>query len=561
MSSSLNSFTPFTAFLHCNDPPPDDVAVKLRVVVEGSKKELDAIQKKMKLIDTEEQALHAKLAELGRKKQTLSQRAAQLDANIRTHIPISSSLRRLPIEILAHIFFIASPSFVSPLARKVEPWTLAQVSRRWRSVALGTPCLWSAISLDLSHFPTLMAIPKAPVTILEDVLHRSSNHDLSIRFISPLEPPIKPHTAATAKWFETLISHCERCKTIDFTFNGYLVLPLDNLTNRLPRLESFRIHFEDPEDLETGYDPSLISFGIAPSLHSVYISDFDNPPLIVLPWNQLRSLSMYRGNAEDISYLLGLCPLLNQLDFREFHSEYSVYPSVNFVPTEFTHSNLTSLHLHHTDVLRIFERSFLPSLQSLDLGEIDRDFDGLGLVRFLKRNCSSPLTTLSFILRLCYPDDDGAKTLHFIHALSLATQVSSLIVTLEFSLPLPFLTAGLANEYSLPALQALKIQYSAWSFFSAPAFGCEFVDMVEARMTAPKGRLVDLQVTFTTTADEASLLPNLSDGDRDRLKALNNAELGRKISIEWFNNSKRECSPYSLHIALSAAFLESGILV
>ncbi|EIW84805.1 hypothetical protein CONPUDRAFT_48069, partial [Coniophora puteana RWD-64-598 SS2] len=80
--------------------------------------------------------------------------------NVRTRLSRSatecrrlvSAVGRLPVEILSEIFILARPQYHglrldpsdhSSVQKYLQPsFTVAQVCRRWRSIALGTPRLW-----------------------------------------------------------------------------------------------------------------------------------------------------------------------------------------------------------------------------------------------------------------------------------------------------------------------------------------------------------------------------------------------------------------------------------
>ncbi|KAJ7646956.1 hypothetical protein FB45DRAFT_708065, partial [Roridomyces roridus] len=71
---------------------------------------------------------------------------AQLFKYHSDNVSILSPLRRMPPEVLTDIFSWTLPA-LHPMhgnARDVNqsPWTLAQVCRRWRDVALSTSSLW-----------------------------------------------------------------------------------------------------------------------------------------------------------------------------------------------------------------------------------------------------------------------------------------------------------------------------------------------------------------------------------------------------------------------------------
>ncbi|KAJ7608988.1 hypothetical protein FB45DRAFT_670999, partial [Roridomyces roridus] len=56
-----------------------------------------------------------------------------------------SPLRRMPPELLRHIFGFALPILASEVDGRVtshSPWTSTHVCSRWRDIAISTPSLW-----------------------------------------------------------------------------------------------------------------------------------------------------------------------------------------------------------------------------------------------------------------------------------------------------------------------------------------------------------------------------------------------------------------------------------
>ncbi|KAJ6539896.1 hypothetical protein DFH09DRAFT_1397099, partial [Mycena vulgaris] len=89
----------------------------------------------------------------------LSRRRTDLLEALDAHKSISSSIRRLPPEILGEIFswsvnaayHFGDISEVSGVLVHNAPWVLTRVCRRWSAVALGNLALWSMLFLDLDR--------------------------------------------------------------------------------------------------------------------------------------------------------------------------------------------------------------------------------------------------------------------------------------------------------------------------------------------------------------------------------------------------------------------------
>ncbi|KAJ7609076.1 hypothetical protein FB45DRAFT_712546, partial [Roridomyces roridus] len=76
----------------------------------------------------------------------LESQRAQLSQYSHQNAAILSPLRRMPPEVVVQIFLRTLPSFYESNGdasdARGSPWTLAQVSGRWREISLSTASLW-----------------------------------------------------------------------------------------------------------------------------------------------------------------------------------------------------------------------------------------------------------------------------------------------------------------------------------------------------------------------------------------------------------------------------------
>ncbi|KAJ7250454.1 hypothetical protein B0H12DRAFT_1001162, partial [Mycena haematopus] len=67
----------------------------------------------------------------------------KLEVEIRMHESGLSPLRRVPPEILSHIFALTLPP-EQPDA-EAAPWTISVVCVRWRAIVTSQPCFWTSV--------------------------------------------------------------------------------------------------------------------------------------------------------------------------------------------------------------------------------------------------------------------------------------------------------------------------------------------------------------------------------------------------------------------------------
>ncbi|KAK0435728.1 hypothetical protein EV421DRAFT_2039003 [Armillaria borealis] len=136
--------------LRCNDPPSDSELSDFQNVTKSGPG---------RIADLDEKITRAK-----EHLTSLIHERNVLEANIGDARTLSSPIRRLPFDVLRDIALATIPSryevMNSPVLRmdsandldsRESPWTLAQVSQRWRLTILNAPELWSSMSLVITH--------------------------------------------------------------------------------------------------------------------------------------------------------------------------------------------------------------------------------------------------------------------------------------------------------------------------------------------------------------------------------------------------------------------------
>lgn len=283
------------------------------------------------------------------------------------HKGLLSPVRRLPYRVLAQIFYFC--------ANDMEPcwtlprWTLAQVSRRWRAVALSYPEIWGVVP------PIRLPMKdngKKLVPVLQEVLHRSGEHPLSIH-ISSDEDGAVDHPI-----FQLLIKHCMRWRIVvmDLEVCDFKALT-QFIRRRLSSLYSLKITVRVPHD----EDYVLEAFSIAPMLREV---DIDCPQVqLLIPWEQL---TRYTECSTDPIGVIQVLSGSSEINYLSYSTQAIVAFQGHLKPK--TLSNITTLHLNsYNPGTSIIASLTLPALIDLHVRSLDTSLVDDLVDLTLRSNC------------------------------------------------------------------------------------------------------------------------------------------------------------------------------
>ncbi|KAJ7189131.1 hypothetical protein C8R46DRAFT_35107 [Mycena filopes] len=256
----------------------------------------------------------------------------------------NAPVRRLPNEVLVEIFRLCeSDARTEPSRDPILPqsWdheskkelrrvggghlvALSQVSAHWRHLVLGTPTLWSTITLDLRCWEHAVANPSRAHQQMIELLHlaivRGQQTPLTIQVTGA--GPCHPLA------LQTLASAAPRWRTARFAVDSELLLHLADITGRLPLLETLQINAL-AEDVETLREVGRF-FASAPRLRSVA---FRGPLAAIgdLPIEQL-GYCQYNGLvAED---LVPLLLHMQRLPNSELHLQLDCHAIATALPLQ-----------------------------------------------------------------------------------------------------------------------------------------------------------------------------------------------------------------------------------
>ncbi|KAL0575907.1 hypothetical protein V5O48_006080 [Marasmius crinis-equi] len=287
----------------------------------------------------------------------LSAERDRLGGFVDTYKRILNPVRRLPGDVMREIFLASldpgkevypGANQHDSLSPKKMPWTLGQVSRRWREAALSCPSLWSFIGIEFPEIELTRAWSEGMGAQLGRQLRRSGTSMLSISLHS------MHHWDAQA--FSLLLtaicSHSSRWETLRVNLDLPQLHSLGTfIEGELPNLRRLRLSFE--RRLSSLQLATINVFDIAPKLYDITIPATNGLERLPIPWSQItqfRSLTPAIPEMANYSFLQ-TPPRLTSLFIRA---------SV-FDPTT-TEVILPSLRVLTIDVLGLRNTSFVERL-------------------------------------------------------------------------------------------------------------------------------------------------------------------------------------------------------
>ncbi|KAK6996626.1 hypothetical protein R3P38DRAFT_2565267 [Favolaschia claudopus] len=272
-------------------------------------------------------------------------------------------IRRLPRELLAEILGLCccheNGSFSTNPDEELRNVChrglrqLAQVCTLWRRSVMGTPKLWSRISIRIKLWSRCSVSPDTLLSMLTFALNKGEQHPLHLRLIATSS---YSHSALV---LALLVSHASRWKNVNMMVDTGLQKTLAGLKGQLHQLQELRLNSVAIESNVFDYAPRLNKVSVEAT------SRINCLPK--LPWGQLASVS-YRGKVTtgliDVFSCLSVASTVTNV---EFFLDMLVPSSVAlWTPV---HSNTQSLTLCFAveDVAivdRVFDSLTLPSLQT-----------------------------------------------------------------------------------------------------------------------------------------------------------------------------------------------------
>ncbi|KAJ8095160.1 hypothetical protein PM082_010382 [Marasmius tenuissimus] len=294
--------------------------------------------------------------------QSLENRKKGLKNTVERYRSLMSPIRRLPAELLAHIFsFACTQNFIN-IKNRPPAVDLSIVCGQWRDVALSTAGLWSSLN---PYFPGWQGRFPALRRVVLTFMERSGVHPLSLHLDfscigSDTETEISSILDILARsrgpWRDVTLVDPEVTSTyLDALLRSTSLSALQEVTiidshrsTHHPRLLNLFKH-----------GTSLCTFAILTSRLSN-----DDSRRFDLPWNQIRTLWISTQRPSPVLSFLAMFPRLETLTVSSIPDDGS-HP--NYTSHTVKSLTLTGIHDHPEAIEVMLEHLTFPNLTTLEI--------------------------------------------------------------------------------------------------------------------------------------------------------------------------------------------------
>ncbi|KAJ7740264.1 hypothetical protein DFH07DRAFT_751754 [Mycena maculata] len=289
----------------------------------------------------------------------------------------------LPPEVVSEIFENFLPTYPRrpALLGIFSPLFLCRICRQWRQIAISTPTLWRAVSMELQEAEPQETEKIAwKLRLLTTWLSRSGQCPLSLYLYSRVEPgsPLTPYPILS-QFLDALVLHCKRWEHVE------LVMPVEHLHvirgRDMPLLRDLTF---GPSAFRPGYKPPLTLFDRAPQLTNVVLTESFVPASLCLPWAQLTHLEAHCLYEDECAQILTYATNLVDCTFAVCDGAEEVPDCA--VPVLPYLQRFILLHIAETwdiSLARMLGNVRLPALRTLQVSELFLEPDPLSSLKTL----------------------------------------------------------------------------------------------------------------------------------------------------------------------------------
>ncbi|ESK80835.1 hypothetical protein Moror_4306 [Moniliophthora roreri MCA 2997] len=328
--------------------------------------DLDNLSEALKHISTEMHKVQSHANAFEEAAVTARSRVSRLHSILKSCQNLSVPLVRMPEELLAMVFeyCVRADTSGHAFSKYAMPWVLTQTCRRWRTIALCTPSLWSIVRVNTKLMSTL-PYHDSSLDMLRTWLERSQKLPIYCLAIFAETSPLSFNT----RILDLLISHSTRWLSVDLTFGtqSELYFQLSTVDPYLPLLHSSRLNVTILDTAEN-IGRASVHWNTPNLTEAVFLVTSDSPdhtPDMVPSWSQLEEFAWIANTPKAFMDIAPAFALL-----RYCHLNISRDTVMNGM------QRCTLPNLRHFDVFGPF-RSVLAILNCLSLPalhDLDMDF-------------------------------------------------------------------------------------------------------------------------------------------------------------------------------------------
>ncbi|ESK85708.1 hypothetical protein Moror_9891 [Moniliophthora roreri MCA 2997] len=285
---------------------------------------------------------------------------------------VKTTIRRLPLELLTRIFFMARDEGNEGWSTCRVPLTLSHVCSRWRALVHSQPALWCIIDAkfrvdDVESFACRI------LEFTKFCLERSQPKPINVTLTTPedvygpedeLQLAYKRHLHKEV--LVVLLASCSRWKVADLLLWSQDAMHFTSHKMDFPILEELKMCFQD-EAREFRSQEAIIS---APRLSQMHLGGMEYGCLRPMNLDGLTQLTMEDYHIDDLLYILQHSPNLSDLKLTGFidRNRQSFYLPVT--------SRMKSLRVELlSNGGDIFEQLCLPLLTMLEVMDSPREWN------------------------------------------------------------------------------------------------------------------------------------------------------------------------------------------
>ncbi|KAK0432857.1 hypothetical protein EV421DRAFT_1453386 [Armillaria borealis] len=392
-----------------NAPSPSEEKI-LQKMMSDTGKRIDDVDAEVLELKALRQAFIARVDE---ELSVLDKERQRLSDSIRERQGILGALRRMPKEVLAHIFShtLAFPFpsvkptygiWSSVTASRYPLLTFELVSRNWKDVLDTFPNLWSYINILIDRMPS-----NTYIRYIGNQLSRSRQCPLSVSICHTERIAVTRPAAFPAAILMALFTVSSRVKVLRLCLPGNCFADMQQLHLSFPNLQGLVLISTS----ETSTIAQHLHFGTLPHLRVLKVMDINNAYRLSIPWHQITQFTYVHsqvGHGPPAHRVLDILKLMSRLSVCHFSLDLQsltteVVEEVSL--SRLISLTLTSVYRQGVDlppVIPFVLNSFkLPALSDLTVtclsGFASRDqVTTFTSIRDLIERSQSPLTSLHF---------------------------------------------------------------------------------------------------------------------------------------------------------------------